>query len=51
MNTLKRGYTLTYKDDKVLKSVRKINKKDNLKVKFYDGNLLVEVIEKEEHDG
>lgn len=51
MNVLKRGYTLTYKDHQILKSVKEISKKDNLKIKFYDGDVLVEVLNKEENNG
>lgn len=48
MNTLKRGFTLTYKDDKVIKSMNNLNKKDRLKIKFYDGDVMVEVLDKED---
>lgn len=43
LETLKRGYTLTYKDDKLIKSVKDINKNDNLSIKLYDGNINVVV--------
>ena len=51
MNTLKRGFTLTYKDDKVIKSMNNLNKKDRLKIKFYDGDVMVEVLDKEDYNG
>ena len=51
MNTLKRGFTLTYKDDKVIKSINNLNKRDRLKIKFYDGDVMVEVLDKEDYNG
>ena len=51
MNTLKRGYTLTYQENQIVKSIKKINKNDLLKIKFYDGNVTVQVLDKEKKDG
>jgi len=45
LNILKRGFSLTYKDDKIVKSVKKIKEKDILNIKLSDGNIAVEVKE------
>ncbi|MBQ3435852.1 MAG: exodeoxyribonuclease VII large subunit [Bacilli bacterium] len=44
LNTLKRGYTLTRKDNKVINSAKLVNKKDKLDIEFSDGKINVEVI-------
>ena len=51
LNTLKRGYSLTYKNDTIIKSVDDINKNDNLKIRLYDGNITVNVLGKEKENG
>ncbi len=43
ISVLKRGYTLTYSDNKVINSIKNIKEKDNLKIKFYDGLVDVKV--------
>lgn len=45
LNVLKRGFSLTYKNNKVVKSVKKINKDDTLCIKLNDGNITVSVEE------
>ncbi len=45
LNVMKRGFSLTYKDDKLIKSVKKVKKDDILNIKFNDGNILVNVKE------
>ena len=45
LNVMKRGFSLTYKDNKLIKSVKKIKKDDELNIKFNDGNILVNVKE------
>lgn len=45
LNVMKRGFSLTYKDNKLIKSVKKIKKDDILNIKFNDGNILVNVKE------
>ena len=45
LNVMKRGFSLTYKDNKLIKSVKKIKKDDTLNIKFNDGNILVNVKE------
>ncbi|MBQ3468772.1 MAG: exodeoxyribonuclease VII large subunit [Bacilli bacterium] len=44
LNTLKRGYTLTRKDNKVINSAKLVKKKDKLDIEFSDGKINVEVI-------
>lgn len=39
LNTLKRGYTLTYKDDKVISSVKNLKVNDLVSIKFNDGTI------------
>ena len=42
--TLKRGYTITKKDDKVINSSKKLKKDDLLEVEFHDGVVQTKVI-------
>lgn len=44
LNTIKRGYSIVKKDDKVIKSVKDIKKSDKLEVDLFDGSINVEVI-------
>ena len=44
LSVLKRGYTLTYKEDKIIKTVKNIKKGDILNIKLSDGEILTEVI-------
>jgi len=46
LNVLKRGYNLTYKEDKIVK-YKDIKKDDILKIKFTDGMVNTKVIDKE----
>ena len=48
LNILSRGYSITYMDDKALKSVRNVKKGCVLKLKLYDGMLETKVIDIEE---
>jgi len=45
LNILKRGYALTYKNDKIIKQVSEIKKEDELTIKLSDGNIKVNVKE------
>ena len=45
MNTLKRGYGIIKKDDKVVSSIKEINKNDNITINLKDGNIITNVIE------
>ena len=42
--TIKRGYSMTKKDGKVITSVKDIKKKDKLDIELSDGNINVEVV-------
>ncbi len=42
--TIKRGYSVVRKDNKVISSVKDLNKKDNLELELKDGKVNVEVI-------
>ena len=42
--TLKRGYTITKKDNKVIKSKKQVKKGDHLTIDFEDGNINTEVL-------
>ena len=48
LNILSRGYSITYMNDKALKSVKEVKKDDILKVKLYDGMLEAKVSKIEE---
>lgn len=45
LNVLKRGFSLTYKDNKIIKSTNELKEKDLLKLKFSEGVATVEVKE------
>ena len=49
LTILKRGYTLTYQNDKMIKSIKDINKNSDLKIKLIDGDVKVKVVEVEEN--
>lgn len=48
LNILSRGYSITYMNDKALKSVKEVKKDDILKIKLYDGMLEAKVNKIEE---
>ena len=43
INTLKRGYSITYLNDKVINNINDLKEKDELNLKFHNGQALVEV--------
>lgn len=47
LNSLKRGYAIIYKDDKVVSTKEKIKKEDILNIKIKDGNIISKVMEVE----
>lgn len=49
LNTLKRGYTITKKDNKVINSVKNIKQKEKLDITFEDGIIKTEVIDVKEN--
>lgn len=44
LETIKRGYTMTKKDDKVITSKKDLKKKDKIEITFQDGNVEAEVL-------
>ena len=42
--TLKRGYTISKKDNKVISSCKSLKKKDQIEIEFSDGNIKAEVL-------
>ena len=44
LSVLKRGYTLTYQNDKIIKSAKKIKIDDKLVIKLIDGSINVNVV-------
>lgn len=48
LNSLKRGYSLTYIEDTLVSDINKINVKDKITIKLKNGDVLAEVLEKEE---
>lgn len=47
LKTLKRGYTITTKNERIIKSVNELNKNDIVELKFIDGISYTKVISKE----
>jgi exodeoxyribonuclease VII large subunit len=37
-NILKKGYSLVYRGDRIIRSVRELSAGDNVKIHFYDGD-------------
>ncbi|MBQ4634776.1 MAG: exodeoxyribonuclease VII large subunit [Bacilli bacterium] len=48
LTILKRGYNLTYKNEQIIKTIKDVKVDDNLKIKLFNGNIKVKVIEIEE---
>lgn len=42
-NILKKGYTLTFKDNKIVKDASKLKKGDKLTTRFHDGDIITEI--------
>ncbi|MCD7810008.1 MAG: hypothetical protein LUH02_11780 [Erysipelotrichaceae bacterium] len=36
---MQRGYTFVNKDDKMIKSVKELEKNDDITIRFYDGTI------------
>lgn len=51
LKVLQRGYTLTYKDDIIISSIKNIKKDDLLKIQLVDGTINTKVINKEKNNG
>ncbi len=43
LKTLARGYSITIKDEKVIKSIKQLKKDDEIKIKLSDGNVTAKV--------
>jgi exodeoxyribonuclease VII large subunit len=43
LNVLKRGYSITYKDDKPISDIKNLEISDNLKLRLHNGSINVEV--------
>ena len=43
LKTLTRGYCLTEKDNKIVKSVKQLKKDDEVNLKFYDGDIIAKI--------
>ena len=44
LETIKRGYTMTKKDDKVITSKKDLKKQDKIEITFQDGSIEAEVL-------
>lgn len=44
MNTLKRGYTIVKRDNKVISDIHQLKKEDELVVQFKNGNVITKVM-------
>lgn len=52
LGVLRRGYSVTYLNDKVFSSIEDINISDNIKVRLYDGTITAKVVNiKEKENG
>ena len=49
-NVVKRGFTLTLKDGKIVKSVKQVETGDELETRFADGTTKSRIIKKSDHD-
>ena len=47
LNSLKRGYSITKKDNKCINSIKNLNKNDNINIRLYDGNVEAKILEVE----
>lgn len=45
LNSLERGYSLTYKDQSLIQSIQQVQKEDILKIRLKDGNIQAKVLE------
>jgi exodeoxyribonuclease VII large subunit len=49
-NILKRGYTLTLKDGKIIKSTKQININEEIETRFADGTVNSKIVKKDSYD-
>lgn len=45
LSIMKRGYSLTYQNNKIIKSIKNINKDEYISVKLHDGVIITKIIE------
>lgn len=45
LNLMKKGYTVTYQQDKIVSTVKDVNPKEDLIVRFADGKVVTKVVE------
>ena len=50
LNVLKRGYTITLKDGKIVKSTRQININEEIETRFADGIVKSKIVKKDSND-
>ena len=48
LKTLSRGYSLAEKNNKIIKSVKQLNKGDEFKIRFADGKISAKYVQKED---
>ena len=48
LNTLKRGYSVLYKDENIINSIKNLKQNDNIKIKLFDGLIEANVNNLEE---
>ena len=49
MNVIKRGYSLTYINDTIVRSIKNVSKSDNINIKLSDGSIEATVIDTKEN--
>ena len=47
LSSLKRGYSITKKNNKCINSIKNLKKDDNINIKLYDGNINAKILEVE----
>lgn len=50
LNTLKRGYSVLYKNDTIINSIKTLKEKDEIKIKLTDGLVIAQIEKKEKID-
>ena len=49
MNVIKRGYSLTYVNNTIVRSIKNVNKSDNINIKLSDGSIDATIIDIKEN--
>ena len=50
LGVLKRGYSLTLKDGKVISNIKNLNKEDRVTIKLYNGDIITKIIDLKENN-